>query len=141
MIRNNQLQGTPARRLALVQLARPQRARMGSIGPTPPPATAWTTIETETPDSSANWLSYVLTGQARTRQTTPGTLDYTPASATPGANVAPWNSWLTPNCPRPEQAEMSPAAEAIADYSKLFLLFGLVTAAAAGAYLLSGERS
>ena len=28
----------------------------------------------------------------------PGTLAYTPASSTPAAAVAPWNSWLQPNC-------------------------------------------
>ncbi len=58
---------------------------------------AWTTISDATPDSSDNWLSYKMMEQARARSVTPGTLTYTPASTTPAPNVAPWNSWLTPN--------------------------------------------
>lgn len=76
--------------------------------------------------------------QARTRETTPGTLTYTPASETPGMNVAPWNSWLSPNCPPATAAP--PDAIPARDFSKLFLLFGAVTAAAALTYLVNSAE-
>lgn len=131
-----QTQGNPARRIAIIKMPRPQRARMGSIRAEPPPPIGWTTITDEAPDSSANWLSYVLMGQARTRENTPGTLTYTPASDTPGQNVAPWNNWLSPNCP-PAAAAPDATAAASPDYSKLLIVFGLVGAAAAATYLVN----
>lgn len=138
MIRTT-LQGTSKRRIAVIRIPRPQSARLGSVGAPPPPAYAWTTVSDEDPSTADNWQSYVLMNQARARETTPGTLNYTPASDTPAPNVAPWNSWLMPNCgagsatPAPDPG--AAAAAAPADYSKLWLLIGLVGAAASLTYL------
>lgn len=105
----------------------------------PPAAVAWTTISDEAPDSSANWLSYKLMEQATARDTTPGTLTYTPANNTPGMNVAPWNSWLSPNCPpagyMPAPATADPGTAMAGDHSNLWLLFGGVAAAAGALYI------
>jgi hypothetical protein len=143
MIRSHE-QGTPKRRIAVIEIHRPQRARMGSIGPAPPPVLAWTTISDEPADSSANWLSMKLLEQARARQTTPGTLTYTPASDTPAPNVAPWNSWLMPNCdPTSADATPAPPAPSVAgtsDYPKVWLAIGLITAAASLTYLFNNEH-
>lgn len=128
---------------------------MGSIGngqPARTSAIAWTTISDEPADSSANWMSSKLLEQARARETTPGTLNYTPASNTPAQNVAPWNSWLTPNCWPPPQAGggAAPAtddsairAAAVPGPSRLVLVFGALVAAASATYLInsvSGRR-
>ena len=59
MIRSR-LEGPPRRRLAVIALPQAQRARLGSIGEAPAAPVAWTTISDEAPESSANWLSYVL---------------------------------------------------------------------------------
>lgn len=121
---------------------------MGSIGPAPPPAIAWTTISDETPESSANWLSYKLTEQAVARQTTPGTLSYTPASDTMPQNVAPWNSWISPNCPLPglgptpvtaPPAPVSPFAGVQPFTRVLFLGLGILGGLASAKYLASGN--
>lgn len=129
----------PKRRIAVIEIPRPQRARLGSIrNGDPSPIVAWTTLTDEAPESSANWMSLILTQQAQTRQTTPGTLVYTPASDTPQQNVAPWNSWLQPNCPPGTAADATatdPAAPRAV--SKLLLLFTGITAAAAAAYLMA----
>jgi hypothetical protein len=105
---------------------------MGSVGQPLPPVLAWSTISDEAPDSSANWLSYKLQEQARARETTPGTLTYTPANDTPSWNVAPWNSWISPNCDPGQLAAPTPAPR---DYTKLWLLFGGLTAAASLLYI------
>ena len=134
---------TPAsqkRRIAVIAVPRPQRARLGLISdgwPTPP-GTPWTTISLELPDSSANWIGYKLTEQAIARQTTPGTLSYTPASSTPAPNVAPWNSWLSPNCGPAASSSATDALGAAATPSTrswLWLLIGGLGAAASAVYL------
>lgn len=144
---------TPARRLAVIEIPRPQRSRMGSIGdgyPARDTTIAWTTIEDAEPSTSDNWLADLLSRQAYARNTTPGTLTYTPASATPAPNVAPWNSWLQPNCgdgsgaPPASPTQMngvtpssSPGAETT---SKLWLGIGLFTAAAYAAYVMADRK-
>ena len=147
MIRTNPAQGNPARRIAVIQIPRAQTARLGYIRPAPPPVTAWTTISDEPPDSSANWISYILMGQARTRETTPGTLTYTPTSDTPAANVAPWNSWLSPNCPpNGAEADASAAAPATAapagaaGLNPFWVGVGIAASLAAFAYSLGKGR-
>jgi len=139
-------QGTPKRRIAVVQVPRPQRARMGSIGPgfagsssAGGSRVAWTTISDAPPDSSQNWLSLKLREQARARETTPGSLAYTPASSTPRQNTPPWNSWSMPNCGpfnEPPPAEQ-PAAAPPDKKEKLWLAIGLLGAAASLTYLMS----
>jgi len=137
MIRSHN-EGTPKRRIAIIQMPRPQRARMGSIGPVPPPPTAWTTISDETPESSANWIASIMQRQATARETTPGTLTYTPAATTPAPYVAPWNSWLSPNCP-PAGATAAPEPATVKP-TKWWLILGAIGAAASLKYLLSDEK-
>ena len=71
---------------------------IGIIGDAPPPPISWTTISDGAPDSSENFLAMVMQRQNQAILNNPGTLSYTPASSTPAAAVAPWNSWLQPNC-------------------------------------------
>jgi hypothetical protein len=138
MIRTTQ-QNNPTRRIAVIQIPRPQRARMGSIGPgSAAPVLAWTTIEDAAPDSSANWLSYKLMEQARARETTPGTLSYTPASDTPDPNVAPWNSWRSPDVAATAQ---DLAAPPLPDHSTVWLMIGILVATASATYLLNTATS
>ncbi len=137
--------GAPRRRLAVIATARPQRARLGIIRPGSAAnganlsgPEAWTTISDATPDSSDNWLSYKLMEQQRARSITPGTLTYTPASTTPEPNVAPWNSWLTPNgfqCAG-SQGSSSTAPQT----SKLLWLAGILGGAASLVYLMGQTK-
>lgn len=103
MIRSNHLAGPPKRRIAVIAMPRPQKARLGSIGPGEPagygPPLGWTTISDMQPESSANFMSTVISRQQNAVLNTPGTLRYTPAATQPAPNVPPWNSWLQPNCP------------------------------------------
>jgi hypothetical protein len=148
MIRTNHLAGPPARRIAVIEMPRPQRARMGSIGcaadyPSRNTAISWTTVTTEAPESTGNFMSSVLAKQNLARTTTPGTLTYTPANNTPAQNVAPWNSWLQPNCP---PGGMNPPATATADdsvpapRSPWLILIGVIGGLASAKYLLNGGR-
>lgn len=105
MIRTQHSAAAPSRRIAVIGIPRPQPARLGRLGiirdgsidPINGPE-AWTTISDQVPDSADNFLSSVIQSQNAAILKTPGTLTYTPASITPGQNVAPWNSWLQPNC-------------------------------------------
>jgi hypothetical protein len=140
--------GAPRRRLAIIQTARPQSARLGSVGPAPPAPVAWTTISTSVPDTSASWLSYKLMEQSHARETTPGTLVYSPADDTPAPVVAPWNSWSVAGCTTYTAQQLAqlgiqqpPAATTpAADYTKAFLAMAGIGTVAALAYLLSGGR-
>ncbi len=137
-------EGTQKRRIAVIAVPRPQRARMGYIrqgGPVPA-GTPWTTIAFETPDSSAGWISTQLLQQAQARQTTPGTLSYTPASVTPAPNVSPWNSWLSPNCPdgSTTAADSSGAPITPAGRSWLWAIVGVLGAAASAVYLYENAK-
>ena len=138
---HNTIPGQPKRRIAIVQIARPQQTRLGSIGNgSPAPALAWTTIEDEQPESSSSWLGYQLMQQSWNRNNTPGTLTYTPASVTPAPNVPVYNSWQQPNCVPQTQAPAPAAAAPMAGaYSKLWIGIGLLGAAASLSYLL-GEK-
>lgn len=100
------LRGTtaPRRRIAVIQIPRAQKARLGLIhdGQVPRDTViAWTTISDQEPGSPENWLAYLLQQQAAARQSTPGTLMYSPGAAAalqlPRA-TAPWNSWQTSDC-------------------------------------------
>jgi hypothetical protein len=135
MIRNTDYRPA-ARRIAVIQVARPQRARMGSIATAGDPYRSWTTISDATPDSVDNFQAMTMTRQTRSRQTTPGTLVYTPASDHAAPNVAPWNSWLQPNCFTPAQTAAAAAAAAQTQGNKgLWWIVGVLTAAASATYL------
>lgn len=155
MIRNNHLAGPPARRIAIIEMPRPQRARMGSVGcsenyPNRNTAIAWTTVTTEGPESTGNFMASVIAKQNNARVTTPGTLTYTPANNTPQPNVAPWNSWLQPNCPDPGSAPApTPDAQTMTTTgappasigrSPWFILLGVIGGLASAKYLLDGAR-
>lgn len=137
-------QGNPKRRIAIIAIPRPQKTRLGVIRtgwPARDTTEAWTTIADETPDSSANWISYKLMDQAVARQTTPGTLTYTPASATPAQNVAPWNSWLSPNCPPQPYADDSGAVIGTAKgRSWLWIAAGILGGVASLKYIATNGR-
>jgi hypothetical protein len=150
MIRTT-MNGNPKRRIAVIRIPRPQASRLGVIRVGQPrPAVTWTTVTDEVPDSSANWMSNVLAQQQYARTTTPGTLTYTPANNTPAPNVAPWNSWLQPNCaPAASSAAFDPTATGMTAIaggaaagapSKIWLFLGLLGAAASVKYLVRGGR-
>lgn len=132
----------PKRRLAVIGIPRPQQARLGVIRDGNPASygqpVAWTTITTEGPESSSNFLSSIMARQQAATLTTPGTLTYTPAPSGPAVNIPPWNSWLQPNCPPPTPEEAAAAAadgSAPATAPDLFWVgAGVVTALAAFSY-------
>lgn len=140
MIRETSFQ-PQKRRIAVVKVNRPQQARMGSVGSAPQARTSvisWSPTAPAPPDSSANWMSSVLQAQDQARMTTPGTFSYTPASTTPAPNVAPWNSWLQPNCdngPTPANAGVDPGATP-PDSGWFWKALGLLGGAAASVYLV-----
>lgn len=141
----------PRRRLAVISVPRPQKARLGRILAEQweirnTQNTAWTTVADATPDTTDNWLSYVLQAQALARETTPGTLSYTPANNTPQVNVAPYNSWLSPNSfacgtaiPGGPPTPDAPQPSAPRTVSPWWLLIGAIGAAASAKYLLTGR--
>jgi hypothetical protein len=141
--------GMPTRRLAVVDMSRPQRARLGSIGNGDPAmsrdgAVAWTTVSDEAPESSANFIASTISAQNAAATTTPGTLTWTPANTTPAQNVAPWNSWTQPNClPAGLTPPSTPSAQASATQSPMskWLLFaGVIGGIASLKAILSSGR-
>ena len=164
MIHSSFLRAAPTRRIAVIGIPRPQPARLGRLGiirnasidPINGPE-AWTTISDQVPDSADNFMSSVIQSQNAAVLQTPGTLTYTPASNTPPQNVAPWNSWLQPNCypdptgtsvaadgSTPAAAGNSPTAMAATSSlssptatspSPLWWIVGLLGAAASATYL------
>jgi hypothetical protein len=140
MIRTDRLQGPPTRRIAVIAMPRPQRARLGIIRPGDPagygPPLAWTTISDMQPESSMNFMSAVIARQALAMQTTPGTLMYTPAPIGPAPNVPPWNSWLQPNCPPSAINSAAGTIAQMAGNESFWIGAGLAAAAASALYLL-----
>ena len=111
------LHGTPEakRRIAVVQIPRAQRSRLGSIssvnwfaGPNTTALNSVVPVQDLVPVLMANsssvtpeeWQAFILQRQAQAAEQTPGTLMYTPAPAGPsGATIeAPWASWSTGDC-------------------------------------------
>lgn len=130
------MHGPPKRRIAVIAIPRPQKARLGSIGNGNPaaPAIAWTTIDDAPADSSAAWLAMQIKKQNWHRNNTQGTLTYTPASVTPAPNVPAYNSWVSPNClPAPAAA----ASDIIDSHPNLWMAIGILGAAASAMYLLN----
>jgi hypothetical protein len=133
------LRGTPAdpgRRIAVVQIPRAQRSRLGIIrsedwiaGPNTTALNSLVPVSDLMTNLIANassttpeeWMALVLQGQAQAREQTPGTLTYTPAPGNPsGATIEPpWTNWQTSDCnPTPgsltSTGAPSPAAAASA---------------------------
>jgi hypothetical protein len=146
MIRTPQNSGNAPRRIAVIRLPQSGRARLGVIrgNELPSPGGPWATLTDQTPDTSQSWLATVLIKQDEAVANTPGTLTYTPASVTPPQNVAPWNSWVSPNCPAPNQpppvtaAPLSPAAAPTK--VNLFHIMAGLGAAASAMYLFETIR-
>lgn len=108
----------PTRRIAVVEIARGRNNRLGRIGsirdydwstiPAIAPLTnepylpAAPTTKTgsvdNAPPTSAAWMAQILQRQSDQRESTPGTLTYTPVAAPQPNTVARWNSWAGP-CP------------------------------------------
>lgn len=133
-------------------MPRPQRARMGVIrsgDPARDTAVAWTTLSDEPADSSAAFLSSVIANQNYAVTSTPGTLTYTPANNTPAPNVAPWNSWLQPNCgpdgsgssgPAPATPDAQTGVAPARTVNPLYVVLGLIGGLASAKYLFSNSR-
>lgn len=132
------LHGPPEtrRRIAVIQIPRAQKSRLGWIrnqnwiaGPNTTALNSWTPVTDMMPVLQANsssvtadeWQGFILQRQARAALQTPGTLVYTPAPPDPsGATIeAPWASWSTGDC-NPDAGSLtslgapSPAAAASA---------------------------
>jgi hypothetical protein len=105
-----------ARRIAVVEIPRSASNRLGRIGSirnydwntipevapltdepylTAQPFTASGAVD-KTPPTTAAWLARIISAQSHYRETTPGTLTYTPAPTIPAPPVARWNSWAGP---------------------------------------------
>lgn len=146
MIRSH-FEGVPNRRIAIIELPRPQAARLGIIRPGEPArdtAVAWTTVSNEPAESSANFIAMTINRQNLASTQTPGLLTFTPANTTPAPNVAPWNSWLDPNClppgvaaPPTPTAQLAPAADPV---SKWLIFAGLIGGLAALKAMVGGRK-
>lgn len=108
----------PTRRIAVIRVPHGRNNRLGRIGsisdydwsqiPALAPLTAepympaQPTSATGAPDTnpptSAQWAAQIVMRQSDQRETTPGTLTYTPAPPPAPGTVARWNSWAGP-CP------------------------------------------
>lgn len=132
--------GFPKRRIAIIQNARPQLARLGGLSDgdvNRADTIGWATVSDAYPDSSDSWLAYLMQGQQYARTTTPGTLQYTPASNTAMPAVAPWNNWIQPNNPPADALSPATAIQGADTSSQFWIgLIGLVAIAA----LVKGGR-
>lgn len=154
----------PKRRIAVIQIPRAQRSRLGWIrsenwvaGPDTTSLNSWTPVADLTATMLANsssttpeeWLASILQRQAAAREQTPGTLSYTPAPANPsGATIeAPWASWQTAGCntnagslnaigaPSPASAAAAAAGNPAGTDNTWYLLAAMIGAAASLVYL------
>ncbi len=107
--------GEPQRRIAVIQIPRAQRSRLGWIrsqnwiaGPNTTALNSWAPVadlfpvlrknsSSLTPDE---WQALILQRQALATLATPGTLSYTPAPPYPSGSTieAPWQVWQTDAC-------------------------------------------
>jgi|SRR6185295_16068264 len=148
----------PRRRIAVIQIPRAQRSKLGAIraqnwiaGPNTTALNSWTRVHDMIPVLMRNsssvtadeWQALVLQAQQQAALQTPGTLAYTPAPSLPsGATIeAPWTSWQTDDC-NPNAGSLvslgapSPAvAPPEFDYSKWAVVAGIIGAAASLMYL------
>ncbi len=157
------------RRIAVIQIPRAQKSRLGWIrsqnwiaGPNTTALNSWTPVTDLLPVMQRNsssttpeeWQAFILQDQHRAALQTPGTLMYTPAPAYPsGATIeAPWASWSTGDC-NPDAGSLtslgvpSPAVEAAAasnyagsDNSKWGMIAAILGAAASLVYLKNSSN-
>jgi hypothetical protein len=134
----------PRRRIAVIEL--PRLGRLRSIGPVRmfnADVPGWATLSEQQPSTAENWLAFVMDKQTQRRETTPGTLTYTPAPSTfsPPTQAA-WNSWGKVACnPDGSLVQSSSGgsfataapltvAPAATNYTWLLIAGGLIVAAA-----------
>jgi hypothetical protein len=155
----------PTRRIAVVEVPRGRNNRLGRIGSIrdynwsniPPiasmtdepylpaaPTTAGGQVDTSVPTSAA-WMAQILQRQSDQRESTPGTLTYTPVTPPQPNTVARWNSWAGP-CPPNSSAIAStavsggaPSSNGAAGFNVPALVYvaAALGAAASAAYLLN----
>ena len=135
---------TPRRRIAVIEIPQTQRTRLGTIRQGQP-FVSLVPVGNEPPSNASTWLASVLASQSTTRETTPGTLIYTPAPAAAPSPVAPWNSWAGPCAiaqPSGSGATSSSTSTSTTNHSSLWLIAAALGAAASVAYLIdSGDRA
>jgi len=91
------------------------------------------------PPTSASWAATIIQRQSDQRESTPGTLTYTPAPAPQPNTVARWNSWAGPCLPNGQPAAPTSAASpnAASGMPGFFWVAIALGAAASAAYLLN----
>ena len=162
----------PARRLAIVEIPRTPLNRLGRVGsirnqdwtqipdgfvpmtdepymPAQPTDASGNVITA--PPTTAQWIASIVAAQATARETTPGTLIYTPAPRIAPPTIARWNSWAGPcaiGAPATSGDGSSSAAAAAApppgpiatsdtfNIPALFYVAAALAAAASAAYFL-----
>jgi len=146
------LHGPPARRIAIMEIPRTERMRLGRVGSIGPGPTTYSGLDVysgvypsmrpkQAPSYEDQWMGTILQRQSTARETTPGTLSYTPAPATePPVNLASWNSWAGPcstfgaSGPAAPSAALQPLTLPSASKFWIYVAAGL-GAAASAAYL------
>lgn len=158
----------PGRRIAVVEVPRGRNNRLGRVGSIrnydwstipaiasmtdepyfPAAPTTATGAVDSTPPTSATWMASILQRQSDQRESTPGTLTYTPVTPPQPNTVARWNSWAGP-CPPSGAAITNTATNGVAPSSSgnggggglnvpaLVYFAAALGAAASAAYLLN----
>lgn len=86
-----------------MEIPRTQLTRLGSIRQEPTTVSGLDLYsgvypsmrEHQAPPDASQWMASILARQSQARETTPGTLSYTPTPP-PAQPVATWNSWAGP---------------------------------------------
>lgn len=151
MIRSNEAPER-RRRIAVVEIPRNELTRLGRLGVIRDAATTYSgiaeysgvypTITNEPPSDAARWLAQKVQEQSTARDTTPGTLTYTPAPVGVAAPiVGSWNSWQGPCSGTPGPTiSTTPAAAAPSQHRFLWYLAAGLGAAASAAYLIESAK-
>lgn len=151
----------PARRIAIVEVPRGAANRLGRIGTIRD--IDWSTIpsiaplsnepwmpaqpydatggQSKAPPTSAQWMAQIVQRQSDRRESTPGTLTYTPSPNAQPATVARWNSWAGPclqaNGTAPSSTIDDSGAASCGAMARLFYVAAALAGAASAAYLLN----
>ncbi len=136
----------PRRRIAVIEMPRLGRARLGSISQQGTPNSdivGYTTISDMVPATADHWQAFILQARSLHHQQTPGTLQYTPhPQGYPPPVTGPWNTWGTSaKCSTPASGSSQPPAAPAATAPDGWLkLVATLTGAAAAVYLISELR-